>query len=331
MGSDGCELLNSAEKTVSALTAEIVKNTPGQSGTEIKPMIESVLVGLATTQILAARERLVDRIVKDMKCDESLRNPLLQVIKSQVVCYAAQLHAMRGGKIKGYAQVFERPEMFPGRVAIASNWKPLLGVKRADKPWLDDCRRLVFVSDMGDALSKGIPFDYLKNEIIDSMRTEKGSRHHWLWLTKRPSRMTEFATYLADMRLEWPANLVAMTSITSARTLPRIAQLLKVPAMVRGLSVEPLWERVTLPLEGISWVIVGGQSGRIARPFDLAWARDLRDQCEAGGVQCFMKQLGSNPIENGTAVKLKNGHGGDWAEWPADLRIRQMQAAFKSM
>jgi protein gp37 len=331
MGCDGCELLNSAAKTVSALTAEIVKNTPGATGAEIKPMIESILGDLETTQILAGRETLVDRIVKNTKCDESLRSPLLEVIKSQVICYAAQLHAMRGGTIKGYAQVFERPEMFPGRVAVAANWKPLLGTKRPDKSWLDDCRRMVFVSDMGDALSTRIPFDYLKTEIIDVVGGEKGARHIWLWLTKRPSRMAEFAKHLADAGVQWPANLVAMTSVTSMRTVPRIAQLLKVPAMVRCLSVEPLWERVTLPLEGISWVIIGGQSGRNAKPFDLAWARDLLDQCEAAGVPCFMKQLGSNPIQNGTRLKLKDRHGGDWEEWPADLQIREVPPCFKSM
>jgi hypothetical protein len=98
-------------------------------------------------------------------------------------------------------------------------------------------------------------------------------------------------------------------------------------------------------LRRLDWVIVGGESGHDARPFDLAWARSIRDQCAEAGVACFVKQFGASAWSNlradhlgriadgsiGSAeVKaepmrlwLKDGHGGDWDEWPADLRVRQ--------
>jgi protein gp37 len=105
--------------------------------------------------------------------------------------------------------------------------------------------------------------------------------------------------------------------------------------MVRFLSIEPLLEDIgALGLRGISWVIVGGESGPHARPFDLAWARDIIDQCRAASVPVFVKQIGSRPCGKwGIASEHlrpddpwwtgKSRKGGDPSEWPADLRVRE--------
>jgi hypothetical protein len=88
----------------------------------------------------------------------------------------------------------------------------------------------------------------------------------------------------------------------------RIPLLLQTPAAVRFISAEPLLERIDvrpyLPSEGyntlpgLDWVIVGGESGHGARPFDVAWARSIVKQCQAAGVPVFVKQLGSNPFDS---------------------------------
>ena len=148
----------------------------------------------------------------------------------------------------------------------------------------------------------------------------------------------------------------------------RIPWLLDTPAAVRFLSCEPLLGPVDLATHvgiapnhedlrgGLHWVIAGGESGRHARPFDLAWARSLRDQCAVAGVPFFMKQLGARPMlpltEDGNrewhaglaaglwrsdgsyrrgedderlgfAMRFRNAHGADPAEWPEDLRVRE--------
>lgn len=78
---------------------------------------------------------------------------------------------------------------------------------------------------------------------------------------------------------------------------------------------------------GLDWVIVGGESGPGARPCDIAWIRSIIEQCKAAGTACFVKQLGANPIKGGEFSKgpllLRSTKGGDPAEWPDDLRIRQ--------
>jgi hypothetical protein len=95
----------------------------------------------------------------------------------------------------------------------------------------------------------------------------------------------------------------------------------------------PGFNRVGLDLSGW-WIIVGGESGPKARPFDVAWARSVRNQCRAAGVPFFMKQYGSNPFDSASrisidgpgshavAVSLADSHGGDWDEWEEGLRVR---------
>lgn len=81
-------------------------------------------------------------------------------------------------------------------MAEAVRMKDLRGLKRPEDPWLDDCRRLMFVSDMSDSHSKAVSFEYLENEIVRHADLPLGRRHVWLWLTKRAGRMTEFADWM---------------------------------------------------------------------------------------------------------------------------------------
>lgn len=112
------------------------------------------------------------------------------------------------------------------------------------------------------------------------------------------------------------------------------------PAAVRFYSVEPLLAPIErLPLDGISWVIAGGESGPGARPCDISWLTSVRDQCKAAGVPFFLKQMGSNSIwrervQRGRNLRVterrrpfKDRKGGDPSEWPEDLRVREWPSA----
>jgi protein gp37 len=125
----------------------------------------------------------------------------------------------------------------------------------------------------------------------------------------------------------------------------RILHLLKTPAAVRWLSVEPMIGPVDLDRwldagyesggpagwiaePSIDWVVCGGESGPGARPFHLQWGIDLMGQCADAGVPFFWKQMGAHVIDlHGERIKLKDGHGGNPSEWPSDLRIRQYPEA----
>ncbi|MGJ8641831.1 MAG: DUF5131 family protein [Luteolibacter sp.] len=338
MGCHGCELWPTYGEIINRLVNTIHKKV-NQSRALVLSEVQRTLGGLSTaSDVWYRRYRVAANLTDSFPSISSYE--LHDVIERQFRCYAGILHLRFGGYSllsgeranPGYAETFERPEIFPGRMELASRWSDLRGCDRPAAPWLNGLPRLIFVSDMGDALSGDVPFSYFKEEIVENVVTEAGSRHVWQWLTKRPARMAEFAGWLqSEHGLDWPTNLVAMTSVTNRATRSRIDELKGVPAAVRGLSVEPLVEDVTLDLDGIDWVIVGGESGNNARPFDLAWARSLRDQCHASGVAFFVKQLGSNPVEAGDRFQLNDGHGGDWSEWPEDLRIREMPEAFRNV
>lgn len=329
MGCDGCELWASTLQLIAAVE-KVIANL---SAIPTLPP-RSLMRGLSPSDIYHQRALLARLIapIGDYRLARKIENKIVEFLP----CYAGQLHLRYGEDSTqpnkhfnpGYASKFEMVELFPGRMAAAARWSDLRGQARPGKPWADGLPRMIFVSDMSDALSADVPFDYLRREIINVVSSPRGSRHLWLWLTKRPARMAEFSQWLGEQSTAWPDNLVAMTSVTSQATVGRVAQLKRVNCRFKGLSVEPLFTPVHLPLAGIDWCIVGGASGTRAKPFDLAWARDIVVQCREAGTAPFIKQLGRHPVVNGALLKLKDTHGGNWDEWPADLRIREYPAAF---
>lgn len=111
--------------------------------------------------------------------------------------------------------------------------------------------------------------------------------------------------------------------------LPRIDILRLIPAALRFLSIEPLLEDLgRINLEGIDWVILGGESGAGARILNVDWVSRLIDQCRVDGVKCFVKQFGSRPgyqrVDGWRDLNLRDHKGGNIAEWPAEYRVREM-------
>jgi len=148
--------------------------------------------------------------------------------------------------------------------------------------------RMIFVNSMSDLFHEDVPEDF----ILDVARVMKlASWHTFQVLTKRSERLRD----LLRGSLRFAANLPHVwwgVSVENQRHgVPRIENLRGAPAAVRFLSIEPLLEDLgTLDLEGVSWVIVGGESGPRARPMPVEWAREVRDQCKAAKVPFFFKQ-----------------------------------------
>ena len=290
-----------------------------------------------TTNIWHLRKQFAEKIRRDH--GTAARDAVELAISRAITCYAAKLHLNKAFSIvnptrhphKGYAPIFEKVTRFGGRVAKAAKLPDLLGSLDPERPWKDALPRMLFVSDMGDALSAKGDFDFLKSDMMPAIQSESGKKHLWLWLTKRPNRMAEFADEIGG----FPDNVCAMTTVTGAGPdqMERIDHLRRVKAACRGLSIEPLWERIptrNLNLKSIDWVIVGGESGSgdTTRPFAVEWAEELRDHCKKQGVAFFLKQLGRNPTRNDRVMKLHDRHGGDWKEWENSLRVREFPKHF---
>jgi len=145
--------------------------------------------------------------------------------------------------------------------------------------------RTIFVNSMSDLFHEGVPDDYIQR-VFSVMR--RAHWHRFQVLTKRAERLANLAA-----ALDWAPNIWQGVSVESDKVLDRVAWLQQVPAAVRFLSVEPLLGPIPeLPLDGMHWVIVGGESGRRARPMQAAWVRNIRAQCAAAGVPFFFKQWG---------------------------------------
>lgn len=145
--------------------------------------------------------------------------------------------------------------------------------------------RKIFVNSMSDLFHEDVPDDF----IMKAFRIMGEAHwHRFQILTKRAKRLGELAE-----RLPWPGNIWQGVSIESIEYTWRIEHLLKVPATVRFLSIEPLLGPIPrLPLQGIAWVIVGGESGPNYRPVEANWVRGIRDQCINAKVPFFFKQWG---------------------------------------
>ena len=141
----------------------------------------------------------------------------------------------------------------------------------------------------------------------------KADWHTFQVLTKRHERLEALAN-----ELDWPRNVWVGVSVENQYWAERrILKLKKVPAAVRFLSVEPLLKEVTLApyLNGIHWVIVGGESGPRARPVKQEWVRHIRDECLAANIPFFFKQWGGRTSKSGGRVL----DGQVWGQVPAWL------------
>src|SRR3954466_11395522 len=150
--------------------------------------------------------------------------------------------------------------------------------------------KMIFVNSMSDLFHKDVPEEYVE-AVCRTM--ERANWHTYQVLTKRSSRLRN----MLQTRLQFAASLPhiwwGVSVEDKAHGLPRIEHLRQAPAAVRFLSVEPLLEDLgQVNLEGVHWMIVGGESGAGARPMQKEWVLSLRDQCERAGVPFFFKQWG---------------------------------------
>lgn len=170
--------------------------------------------------------------------------------------------------------------------------------------------RLVFVNSMSDLFHEGVPLEFIQRVFQVMVDTQ---RHTYQILTKRAQRLAAVAR-----QLPWPANIWMGVSIENDRYTFRADHLRKVPAAVRFISAEPLVGPLpSLDLEGIDWLIAGGESGWSARPVDASWLVDVRDRCKERGVAFFFKQWGGITAKAGGRTL----EGRTWDELPPSASL----------
>jgi len=198
-------------------------------------------------------------------------------------CYARDFaERWRGVPGHAYEQGFDL-RLVPEKLHEPLGWK---------KP------RLIFVNSMSDLFHEGVPDDYIL-EVAEVMR--RADWHTFQVLTKRSERMRDLLCGGLRAFGELPHIWWGVSVEDRDHGLPRIDHLRQAPAAMRFLSAEPLLEDLgEIDLDGIHWVIVGGESGPKSRPMHPSWVRGVRDRCRDAGVPFFFKQWGG-------PQKKKNG------------------------
>ena len=210
-------------------------------------------------------------------------------------CYAerlaARLLAMGNPRYKNGFKV----TLHPDQLELPLRWR---------KP------KRIFVNSMSDLFHDDVPEDFIKRVLLTAANSPW---HSYQILTKRAQRLAKLAP-----RLAWPENVWQGVSIENEEYAWRADHLRQVPAAVRFLSIEPLLGPINkLRLDGIDWVIVGGESGPRARAMHPDWVRSLRDQCRKHDVPFFFKQWGGRfPKAGGRELD-----GREWNEMPVGSRV----------
>ena len=226
-------------------------------------------------------------------------------------CYAERFaERFRGVKGHPFEQGFDL-RLVPEKLAEPLRWS---------EP------RMIFVNSMSDLFHDGVPLSFV-SKVAATMHVARW--HTYQVLTKRSPRLRELLCgplqeVAQEEHIWWGVSVE-----DRKHGFPRISDLQATPAAVRFLSVEPLLEDLgELPLEGIRWVIVGGESGPGARPMNEAWVLSIREQCEAASVPFFFKQWGGVRKKTTGRTLLGRTHDGfpkrlQHPTLPMSLRLQQ--------
>lgn len=205
--------------------------------------------------------------------------------------------------------------------------------------------RNIFVDSMSDLFHEKVPSDFV-GKVFETIAC--CPQHTFIILTKRPERIAEV---LGPRGCGWyakegqvprpqPNAWIGASVENQEKADERIQHLVDAPSAVRVLSVEPqlgpIELRRNLPRERmlrcykpmirmLDWIIVGGESGPRARPFELRWGAALVEQAAAHGVPIFVKQMGARPLgyDGKPCVEIRHRKGADMTEWPPELRVRE--------
>ncbi len=296
--------------------------------------------------------------------------------------YAARFSKPRGARVdgtprspfRGFARMTPQGPRWTGRVELIPS--------KLDEPLHWRKPRRVFANSMSDLFHEGLPDEVidrvfavmaLARKHTFQILTKRPERMlAWSRANNRDANVVRWMNTMdpfhrysvhslgGSIGQTWPLpNIWLGVSVENRATLRRIYDLQATPAAKRFISVEPMLEEISFTdgpadaenstmgewslLDGIDWVIVGGESGPGARPCDVAWIRSVVRQCREAGAACFVKQFGARPYDSLLAwlmldrrrepppaeaadlarMRLKDPKGGDPSEWPRNLQVRE--------
>ena len=242
-------------------------------------------------------------VVGCSRISEGCRHCYAERMARRLAAMARSTQAKGGesGRTANYLHVVNDRGLWNGKVFLDRN--------AVNDPLHWKAPRTIFVNSMSDLFHEEVPLDFIAG-MFEVMN--RCPQHTFQVLTKRPERAAEMAG-----GLRWTPNIWMGATVENDQAIHRIDCLRRIPAQVRFLSLEPLLGPLPrLPLAGIHWVIVGGESGPGARPMRKEWVTDLREQCVSQEVAFFFKQWGG--VNKKKAGRLLGGR--TWDQMPPRYR-----------
>lgn len=195
-----------------------------------------------------------------------------------------------------YAEVMTKRLKAMGQAKYKDGFKLRVHEEALEVPYSWKHQKVVFVNSMSDLFHEDVPLDFIKKVFKVMNETE----HVYQVLTKRADILLKY-----HKELKWTHNIWMGVSVENEKVMSRVDLLRQTNAKVKFLSCEPLIGPLpNIHLDGIDWVIVGGESGRKPRPMKEEWVLDIMDQCKVSGVKFFFKQWGgTNKKKNGRELQ----------------------------
>jgi protein gp37 len=259
-GSPGLPYVPSSQATPPSWTCTAARDAPASENWGHSPAcFEKARIDMAARSNIEWTEMTWNPVTGCIKISQGCKN-----------CYAARM----ANRLQAM-----------GSQRYAGGFAPTLHEDLIDQPLRWKKPRTVFVNSMSDLFQEAVPESFIL-KVFDTM--VRCPQHTFQVLTKRSDRLVQLAP-----NLPWPENVWMGVSVENAKVRGRIDDLRGTPAAVRFLSCEPLIGPLpNMNLDGIHWVIVGGESGPGARPMKEPWAQDILEQCQAKNVAFFFKQWG---------------------------------------
>lgn len=215
-----------------------------------------------------------------------------------------------------YAERMAKRLQAMGSPRYAGGFSPTVHHDLIDAPKAWKTPRVIFVNSMSDLFHDRVPLAFIQ-KVFATMR--ECPRHTFQVLTKRSARLLELSPHL-----DWAPNVWMGVSVEDERVVHRVRDLQRVPAAVRFLSLEPLIGPIKeLPLEGIDWAIVGGESGPRAREMKIEWVRGIYKLCRKANTAFFFKQWGG--VRKHLTGRELEGRTYDEMPTPKDPEVRRQQ------
>jgi protein gp37 len=216
-----------------------------------------------------------------------------------------------------YAEIFARRLKAMGNTKYAKGFTLTIHEHVLEFPLKWKKPRLVFVNSMSDSFHSSVPLRTIEKAFHTMGRAHW---HQFQILTKRSERLAK-----VGQKLPWHPNIWMGVTVETADFIRRIEDLKQTHAKIKFLSLEPLLSPLPgLNLEGIDWVIVGGESGPRARPMKMEWVKEIRDRCVSARVPFFFKQWGG--VNKKAAGRSLEGR--QWNQMPHNVINKHTQPTF---